>query len=517
VTDLDSPGEASAGRDRPPRLFVFGWDGADWAVIDEGWRRGKIGNLRALAERGQKGVLRSTHPPLTPTAWTSFITGVDPGVHGIFGFISVDRGDYRMRLIPGGARRVSTLMAGLDRAGYRTVTVTVPWTYPAERLEHGAEVPGWDAPDETFDSSHPPELARELAAQIPRVPRKTSLRLVNVKPSVVLETQAEKIDLKERICDLLVDRVQPDVFMMVFTEPDSAGHLLWTRGPVPDGLVDAYDQVDRAMGRMIDRYVGEDDTVLVVSDHGTKPFHTYIHLGVLLAEGGFLTPEAAGQRHGAVATVKREVWTRLPIAARTAIARNLPDRVRRAGDRSKRPGRVDWARTQAFPVGTELVSLGVAVNLESRYAHGVVPDDHYAELRRRVAAHLEATVDPKDGTRVFERAVDREDMYAGDALDDAPDLVLRLTDGYGARSGLNVHRPLSRVAFGGHREEGIFVASAPLGLGASEPIHAVFPKVLTRLGYPAVTGAAPSAAPEGYSPEEAEEIEARLRDLGYME
>jgi predicted AlkP superfamily phosphohydrolase/phosphomutase len=164
-----------------------------------------------------------------------------------------------------------------------------------------------------------------------------------------------------------------------------------------------------------------------------------------------------------------------------------------------------------------LVSLGVAVNLASRYAGGVVPDDHYAELRRRVAAHLEATVDPKDGTRVFERVVDREDVYAGDALDDAPDLVLRLTDGYGARSGLNVHRPLSRVAFGGHREEGIFVASAPLGLDASEPIHAVFPKVLTRLGYPAVAGAAPSGAPEGYSTEEAEEIEERLRDLGYME
>jgi predicted AlkP superfamily phosphohydrolase/phosphomutase len=496
---------------------VFGWDGADWAVIEAGWRQGKIQALRGLADRGQHGVLRSTNPPLTPTAWTSFVTGADPGVHGIFGFVSVDRSDYRMRLIPGGARRVSTLMAGLDRAGFRTVSVTVPWTYPPERLEHGAEVPGWDAPDETFDSTHPSELARELAGLVSRVPRKTSLRLVNIKPSVVLETQAEKIGLKERICGFLIDRVQPDVFMMVFTEPDSAGHLLWTRGPVPQGLVDAYDQVDRAMARMIDRYVSEGDVVLVVSDHGTKPFHTYIHLGVLLAEGGFLIPEAAGRRHGRVATVKREVWTRLPIGARTAIARNLPDRVRRAGDRSKRPGRVRWDRTEAFPVGTELVSLGVAVNLASRYAQGVVPDDRYEEIRRRVAAHLEKALDPKDGTRMFERVIDREEVYSGPALDDAPDLVLRLADGYGARSGLNVPRALSRVAFGGHRVEGIYVTSVPMGLDSTEPIEAAFPKVLTSLGYPAEVGAVPASGPQGYSLEEAEEIEARLRDLGYME
>jgi predicted AlkP superfamily phosphohydrolase/phosphomutase len=496
---------------------VFGWDGADWAVIEAGWRQGKIGTLKALADRGQHGILRSTNPPLTPTAWTSFITGVDPGVHGVFGFVAVDPHDYRMRLIPGGARRVSTLMAGLDRAGVRTVSVTIPWTYPPERLEHGAEVPGWDAPDETFDSTHPPELARELAAQVARVPRKTSLRLVNIKPSVVLETQGEKLELKERICGLLLDRVQPEVFMMVFTEPDSAGHLLWTRGAVPQGLIDAYDQVDRSMARLIDRYVSDGDVVLVVSDHGTKPFHTYVHLGVLLARGGFLAPEVSSRRPGGVASIKREVWMRLPIGARTAIARNLPGRLRRAGDRSKRAGRVQWGRTAAFPVGTELVSLGVAVNRASRYARGIVPDDRYEEARRRVASYLEATVDPRNGARVFDRVIDREEVYAGPALDDAPDLILSLADGYGARSGLNVARPLSRVAFGGHRMEGIFVANAPLGLSGDEPIQTVFPKILANLGYPAEAGAIAAAAPEGYSPEEAEEIEARLRDLGYME
>src|ERR1041384_7764958 len=97
----------SAGRGRG-RLYIFGWDGADWAVIEEGWRQGKLQVLRTLAKQGQHGVLQSTNPPLTPPAWTSFITGTNPGVHGIFGFVTVDRETHRMRLVPGGARRVAT-------------------------------------------------------------------------------------------------------------------------------------------------------------------------------------------------------------------------------------------------------------------------------------------------------------------------------------------------------------------------------------------------------------------------
>src|SRR5438094_4503543 len=140
----------SARRERG-RLYIFGWDGADWAVIEEGWRRGKLPVLRRLADDGQRGVLRSTNPPLTPPAWTSFITGTNPGVHGIFGFITIDPTSYRRRILPGGARRVSSLWSGLDRAGLRTAMITVPWTYPAESLEHGVVIPGWDAPGAPFD------------------------------------------------------------------------------------------------------------------------------------------------------------------------------------------------------------------------------------------------------------------------------------------------------------------------------------------------------------------------------
>lgn len=504
-------------RPRPGRLFIFGWDGADWAVIEEGWRRGKLSTLRALVERGQSGILRSTNPPLTPPAWTSFITGVNPGTHGIFGFVSVDRETYRMSLVPGGARRVPSLWAGLDRHGYRTAMVTVPWTFPAERLSNGVVVPGWDAPDETFDSTHPSDFARDLAATVPRVPRKTSVRLVNLKPRVVLSAQEEKIELKERICRFVLERHDPEVFMMVFTEPDSAGHLLWTRGPIPQGLVDAYDQVDASMGRLMARHVGDDDAVLVVSDHGTQPFHTYVHMGSLLASGGFLTV-ASGTREPRIATAKRQVWGRIPPGIRARVNRYAPDRLRTVGDHARRRAQVDWSRTVAFPVGTELVSLGVAINASSRFSRGIVEPGEYERVRDKVCRFLSDLRDPKNGRVVFPRVHRREEIYEGPALEDAPDIMVSFTEGYGVRFGLKVTQPISRSAFGGHRVEGIYVMSPSIGLAPTEEIDRILPRVFEARGLPVEAGVPMSErVSEGYSKEEAQEIEARLRNLGYME
>src|SRR5688572_7380968 len=99
--------------DPRPRLFIFGWDAADWAVMEAGGRQGRLGNLRAICDRGRSGTAMSTSPPITPVAFTSFLTGVSPGEHGIFGFVGLGEG-YEYVPVPGGARKVPTLIRRLD-------------------------------------------------------------------------------------------------------------------------------------------------------------------------------------------------------------------------------------------------------------------------------------------------------------------------------------------------------------------------------------------------------------------
>src|SRR5439155_3819025 len=79
------------------------------------------------------------------------------------------------------------------------------------------------------------------------------------------------------------------VFAMVFSETDHASHRFWVTGDPPRELIDVYELVDATMGRVMKDLVHEDDTVLVVSDHGSWPVHHLVHIAPLLAEGGFLT------------------------------------------------------------------------------------------------------------------------------------------------------------------------------------------------------------------------------------
>jgi predicted AlkP superfamily phosphohydrolase/phosphomutase len=497
------------------RLFAFGWDGADWAVIEAAWAGGRLPVLRRIVEGGRHGILRSTVPPMTPQAWTSFVTAADPGEHGIFGF-TVGR-DYRFLPVFGGARRIPTLFRGLDALGVPTAMVTVPWTFPAEDLRHGACVPGWDDPRETFESTRPRELAAELAADVSRVPRRSSVRLAPAR--AVLADQAETIALRERIARTVIRRTDPAAFLIVFSETDHASHRLWTGGPPPAGLLDCYEQVDAAMGRMIEEHVRPEDTVLVLSDHGSSPIHTYVNLGPALAAGGFLRP-AAGAAPAAGRSVAKRAFDRLPMSAQVAIQKR-----RRGGEQPAAPMRgpgasagVDWAATAAFPVGSSLYAVGVCVNARPARPEGPVAEADVDATRAAVAAHLAGLRDPRTGRAVFDWVRSREEVYRGPAVGLAPDLVLGEVDGFRPRPGLREREPFSRVARGGHRAEGIYAIDREADLGPTERIEDLLPKALAATGLPVPERASGGdAAPLEYRPEEIREIEARLRDLGYVE
>ena len=66
------------------RVAVFALDGATFAVIRPAVEQGKLPHIGALMERGVSAELESTIPPITGAAWTSFQTGVHPGRHGAY-------------------------------------------------------------------------------------------------------------------------------------------------------------------------------------------------------------------------------------------------------------------------------------------------------------------------------------------------------------------------------------------------------------------------------------------------
>ncbi|MHC4698200.1 MAG: alkaline phosphatase family protein, partial [Planctomycetota bacterium] len=92
-SNQDSPGPSSdtrQGGSAARRVLIIGLDGATFDVLDPMMAEGRMPRLKQVIESGASGVLRSTIPPITPAAWTTFLTGKQPGTHGIIDFERYD-------------------------------------------------------------------------------------------------------------------------------------------------------------------------------------------------------------------------------------------------------------------------------------------------------------------------------------------------------------------------------------------------------------------------------------------
>ena len=78
-------------------LLVIGLDGATLDLILPWAAEGRLPALARLMDRGAWGPLRSTVPAATFPAWTSLVTGMNPGRHGVLDFSERVPGTYRVR------------------------------------------------------------------------------------------------------------------------------------------------------------------------------------------------------------------------------------------------------------------------------------------------------------------------------------------------------------------------------------------------------------------------------------
>src|SRR5256885_1777469 len=118
------------------RVLVLGLDGADRDLVHRLLAEGRLPTLARLARDGAYGPLRSTIPAVTPTAWSSFLTGLNPAGHGIFNFSSnPNRG--RSRVESAASRSGAPLWRLLGAGGVRSAFVTVPFPDPAQAFGGG--------------------------------------------------------------------------------------------------------------------------------------------------------------------------------------------------------------------------------------------------------------------------------------------------------------------------------------------------------------------------------------------
>ena len=384
------------GRPKSQRVVVIGLDGTPYTFLQKAMTEGHMPNLAQLVEEGSFRRIYSVYPTVSSVAWSSFMTGRNPGKHNIYGFIDRRLGTYQTYIPTSRAMKTDTLWEILSRAGKKVIVVNVPVTYPP-RPVNGILVSGFLSPN-VDKAAYPPEKAA-LLKRLGYIVDADPWAARQSKDKALVEVNAA-FDARAKTTFYLMDNEPWDFFQMHVMETDRLYHFLWQQMETDDPV---YAPQFMAFIRKIDDMLGQlraklDDrtTLVMMSDHGFCTIKKEVYINYWLEQRGWLKFEDGMSRD----------------------KRKLENLSSEAKAYSLVPGRV-------------------FIHLQGREPKGhVVPGVEYEALRDEIAVSALELTDPDTGERMIQKALKREEIYSGPHFDQAADLILVPFDGYDLKGNL---------------------------------------------------------------------------------
>jgi predicted AlkP superfamily phosphohydrolase/phosphomutase len=510
---------------------------------------------------GASGRLISTPNMHSASAWTSILTGLNPGRHGLFVFSDRNFATGRQEFFKGGDRTGRTIGDHLAEHNLTSGFLNVPMTYPARCAPGGFMISGLDAPALNEAAFCPAALRDDLFSRFPDyafTPVGLGDLMKAGRVNEAIDAWLRLTETQTAVAEHLIESQPTDFFMTVFTASDWAGHNLWkyadaaARGEKSDSshLRDAmrrvYESLDAAVARLLAQ-ANERTQVYVISDHGMGPHSgASYHLAAWLEARGFMARhESAPPRATLMSTGRRVAKNLLPVSVKEKIKSRLgAERVKamQAVEKDAFYDSIDWSRSRAY---TEPGRHVININLAGRNPQGVVEGRDYDRVCAEISDALGEWRDAHD-TPVVERVARRDEVYSGPFIERASDLYVYWNPQAAFDEPPREVRERGFWWSGDHRLEGILVARGPgIAAGAQldgATVYDLLPTWMYGAGLPVpdhldgqiigraftaafaaanplrLTDAAGDAAGERGALTDAEEemIEEKLRSLGYL-
>ncbi len=534
------------------KVWVVGWDGATWRILQPLIEAGQLPNLGKLAQRSAWGQLQSTRPPVTATAWSSFMTGLTPGRHGLFDWQLPLTEGFRRPWINATALQGRRLWEWISLAGKRAAVLNVPLTYPPRPL-NGVLIGGMLTPNRHVTFTYPTDFQAELLQAVPDyvidvdIQNREWDKRTAAGVRLYLDAVCRMLESRRRAVHFLLNREDYDFFMVVFTAPDRLQHPFWAYAAGEsvasttqeawtmnrEGVVACYRQLDAVLGEIVAR-ADDETTLFMLSDHGFGRLQGDLALNNWLAQHGWLRYRAgkSGLRHILAEAVK-------------PVKRHLPlNWVKQARSTFSAEQLLDWSHSVAYSGAP--TEEGIWLNVQGREPAGIVPSgEPYERLRDEIIAAALAWCHSEDGQPLIRQAKRREEVHSGPYLQRAPDILLQPRRGWRLtpkRENWLLHS-VAGEGRGNHEPEGILLAAGPkIAVGKMEGarlldmtptlLHALelaVPagldgRVLSSLFRPGVSPVRyrkedkiARSEHEAFDDDEAAAIAERLAGLGYLE
>lgn len=387
------------------KVVVLGLDGVPFSLLKKFAEEGVMPNVRTLLDEGTLCDMSVSMPEVSSTSWSTFMTGVNPGRHGIYGFMELQKNSYGWKFPNFNDLKSKTLWDIAGDSGKKSIVLNIPSTYPAQPL-NGMLVAGFVALD-LKKASYPDRLYQYLLGISYKldVDAGKAVHAIHEFTQDILHTFKKRVEA----INYLYENEDWDLFIAVVTETDRLHHYLWAAledvtHPQHEFFIDFYRELDNFIGDFRKK-IGPGVPFIMLSDHGFAAIKKEVYLNRFLVEKGYLK-------------------------FNTANPESFED--------------MD-ADSSAFALDPSRIYI----HLKNRYKHGSVSDGDYAQLRIRLKSDLLAIRD--DGNKVIKEVNFKEDIYSGACLGDAPDLVLLPFEGYDLKGAISKKELFGRgLLTGGH-------------------------------------------------------------------
>ena len=392
-----------------PKTIIIGLDGVPFGMIKDFADTGVMPHTAELISQGIFKIMHSSIPEVSSVAWSSMITGKNPGEHGIFGFVDLFPASYKMRFPNYDDLKAPPFW---DVWEGKSVIINVPSTYPVRKM-NGVLISGFVSID--FEKSvYPKYLIPDLQRMDYRLDVDSQKAHSSIK--LFLEDLDKTLDARIKAYRYLWNSSDWQTFMLVFTATDRLMHFLWEAYEDADHkyhdlFLRHFERIDGVIGEIAGR-IRDEDLLIVHSDHGFERLDHDVYINYLLMQEGFLQFE--NTQDISLDKIGRE--------------------------------------TKAFALDPARIYL----NRKERYPRGGVEQTEISEILDRLKILFESL--RMNGRRVIKDIWKKEELYTGACADNAPDMVLVGAKGFNLKASIRSDKLYDKGVFcGKHTQDTAFL------------------------------------------------------------
>ncbi len=467
------------------KILMIGLDAAEVNLIERWCQSGDLPNIAALRAKGFFTPLTTTADWLVGSPWPTFYTSTWPSEHGFYHYLTWC--PELMATVRPNADwlPLKPFWRELGQFGKRVVSIDVPLTYAPEPFD-GVEISGWATHELLVPpAAYPASTMEWIEGHLGASPRDDE-EYVKLPATGLLDIRDQLTTLTERAAELGLEQMREqswDLFLLCFSATHRAGHKLWgldglageasppQQEQLRNALKEVYIACDTAIGRLV-QAAGDETSILLFSLHGMGANNCRCDiLPAMLNQ--VLAPKPENHVNlGKGLSVKR-LREAIPERLRSQIKNRLPMEVQDRLTAFWRTGGMDWPRTRAFAMFSDLYGY-VRINVQGRESAGIVtPGPQFEQLCEQISEGLYSFVDADTGEPVVEDITHGRSLYPnGIRQSYLPDLIVRWNDQAASK-----HRQIVSPLYadidwptpgshpsgrsGNHRGKGFLIASGP--------------------------------------------------------